>query len=298
MLHIQLIGSTTVSRGGDVPGRSTVTVRGVKTRQLLALLALAQGRTVSKDELADRLWDGQPPRAFVQTLESYVSVLRRDLGLSGRRGAVLATAAGGYRLEADGVEVDVVRCHRLLRGALAMTGRGAVALVMEALALDLGDLLADEPYAAWAESARRTHDALRGQACLHAAEHALAEDDVPAAVTLAQRVLDADPLAEAAVQVLLRAHLLAGRSNEALRVYGGFRDRVAEELGSDPDPATQALYHQALRATRSVEPMPRPGDVRSLIRVLRDKLRVGTSALPEVYDELHELLDALDMAAA
>ena len=53
--------------------RVSRTLGGVKPRQILAILALAAGRPVSKEHLADLLWDGEPPKGYRGTLESYAA---------------------------------------------------------------------------------------------------------------------------------------------------------------------------------------------------------------------------------
>jgi DNA-binding response OmpR family regulator len=50
-----------------------VDVRGPKRRAVLALLALAEGRTVTVDHLLDALWPAEVPESGRQALHSHVS---------------------------------------------------------------------------------------------------------------------------------------------------------------------------------------------------------------------------------
>src|SRR5262245_57405388 len=101
-LRVRILGITAVE---TTPG-TAVPVSGVKPRQILGLLAVRPGEPVSKEALAEYLWDGQPPRSYLATLESHVCVLRRQLGvISGRRSA-LATVSRGYLLDPSLVSVD------------------------------------------------------------------------------------------------------------------------------------------------------------------------------------------------
>ena len=77
-----------------VNGRA-VDVRGPKRRAVLALLALAQGRTVPVDTLVDALWPSEVPESGRQALHSHVSRLRGHLGAAAAR---LETQPDGYRL--------------------------------------------------------------------------------------------------------------------------------------------------------------------------------------------------------
>ena len=121
------------------------------------MLALDLGTPIAKDLLAERLWDGRPPTSYIATVESYVCSLRRRLGLVGGRRGPLATTHHGYLLDPEHVRVDVTSVRSLLAGDVADV----------TLALDLmsGELLADEPYAAWASAARESFDELLAGAC-------------------------------------------------------------------------------------------------------------------------------------
>ena len=90
-----------------VDGRS-VDVRGPKRRAVLALLALAEGRTVTVEQVVDALWPDDPPESARATVHSHVSRLRADLGPGARR---LTTDDGGYRLRLadDGLDLRRVR---------------------------------------------------------------------------------------------------------------------------------------------------------------------------------------------
>ena len=98
MIEIQVIGTTRVRIDSRVvEGRD---FGGVKPRHLLEILALDLGSPVSKERLADLLWDGEPPTSYVATLEGYVSLLRSRLqpGVPART-SIVRTVNGGYVLD-------------------------------------------------------------------------------------------------------------------------------------------------------------------------------------------------------
>src|SRR5919202_7050158 len=128
-----------------------VAIGGGRQRALLALLVMHAGEVVSRDRLIEELWAGEPPASGSQSLDVYVSRLRRafrEVGAS----EILATRAPGYVLTA--VDTDARRFESLVgeaRSALAGGDpeRGA-ALLREALALWRGAAyaeVADEPWA-------------------------------------------------------------------------------------------------------------------------------------------------------
>jgi DNA-binding SARP family transcriptional activator len=61
-----------------------------------------------------------------------------------------------------------------------------------------------------------------------------------------------EPLREAGHRALMRVHQAAGERGEALRVHAELRAMLAEELGIEPSPETEALYLELLRAPAAV----------------------------------------------
>ena len=68
-----------------------------------------------------------------------------------------------------------------------------------------------------------------------------------AACEAAEQALDHDPYDEAALRILLRGHVCGGRVAAALASYARARQRLADELGTDPSPETAALFTAILR---------------------------------------------------
>ena len=116
-------------------GRS-VPVGGGRQRALLALLLVHAGEVVSRDRLIEELWAGNPPPGASQSLDAYLSRMRRAFREAGA-GDILATRAPGYVLHAE--ETDARRFEALAaegREALAAGPAGRAARVLaEALAL-------------------------------------------------------------------------------------------------------------------------------------------------------------------
>jgi DNA-binding SARP family transcriptional activator len=237
MFEINLFGPTTVACG-DI--RSTATdLGGKKPRQLLEMLALDVGLPVSKELLAERLWEGHPPRAYIPTLESHVCGLRRRLGvLTGELGA-LVTTVGGYLLDEKLVRVDVVEVQALLDS-------GEVEQVRHTLDLVQGVLLADDPYAPWADEVRQGFAARLAQGYAEAAHRANEAGDHELAVTLARAVGHDQYWSEPAVQELMRALAASGNRTQALLEYQALRALLGEELGIEPSPATQEMFMSIL----------------------------------------------------
>jgi len=245
MLTVYMFGPTVAAVDGRV--MLDCDLAGGKPRQILEILACELGSPVSKDRLADWLWDGSPPTSFIGSLESYVSVLRRRLASAGVPRAFLRTSSRGYLLDPDHVEADLSEFRRLTSTALDATALVALDLTERALGLATAELLASEPAADWASRARQSFQHERVSAAVRAAQLATAIGDHPRAVAFATRAQEWDPLSEDAGQQLMRALWFAGRRSQALRVYAEMRQSLLDELGDEPGPDSQDLYLAILR---------------------------------------------------
>jgi DNA-binding SARP family transcriptional activator len=276
-LRIKLFGPTTVLLAD---GTAVTDLGGIKPRQVLEMLALSAGTPVTKDRLVDQLWDGKPPRTYIGTLESYVSLLRRRMGVGRGRGSALATTSNGYVLDPTQVEVDVDEFRRLVQPGLGASPEETLARTRSALELVGGDLLASEPYADWAAHERTIFQGEYVQACTRAASHALTVGDPDLGAQLARRAIGYDASSELPWQLLMRALSASGARGDALRAYLDLRRTLVEELGTEPSPATQKLYLELL-AEGSTPARSESGqgvaratvnEVRTLLNLLADAL--------------------------
>ena len=233
---VHLSGPLRVDRGGTKLAGAELGSR--KGRTLLRLLAARRGDVLTGAEIAGVLWPQESPSNPDAVVASLVSRLRRVLGpdavLGGRE---------GYRLGA--VETDVALARQLLadaeRAAPAAAGAGAAA----ALALlEAGEASAVEPDDDWLAPVRSDVSVLRRRARHLVARTALETGEADAAEDAARRALSDDPLDEEAVRLLMRALLARDLPAEALRTYELLRRALADELGTDPAPATRTLLRR------------------------------------------------------
>ena len=218
-----------------------VHVRG-KHGRILAALALHPGHAVSKDRLAEAVWEGSPPRSFAQTLDSDVCVLRRKAGLGPGRSSALSTTSAGYVLDPERVSVDLSEAQELADQIRLQPAATAVVGAAAALDLVTGGLLEDEPYAPWADEAREAWSATELELCLHASRAALVVGDLVFAVTSARRAVELQPTSEPAAVQLMRALWWSGRRAEAIRVFLQLQQTMLDELGERPGGEARELY--------------------------------------------------------
>ncbi|MFE2758074.1 BTAD domain-containing putative transcriptional regulator, partial [Actinosynnema sp. NPDC059335] len=239
---------------------AAVEVGGARVRALLVRLAVAAGRVVTTEELADALWPDDKPADEVAAVRSLVSRLRRALPAD-----VLRSAHGGYRLDVPADAVDALRFDRLAREAKAALAAGdpttAGDRAEEALALWRGPALADAAGAPFAVGYVAGLDETRLALLEDAAAADLARGRAGHLVAELTDLATRHPLRERLQALLLRALVATGRAAEALAAYEDIRRRFADELGADPGPELRETHREILRAEPADQ--PRAGALRT-----------------------------------
>ncbi len=240
------MGGRAVALGGQLP------------RALVAVLTLMGGRVVGIDQLIDELWGEEPPGRARDSLQMHVSRVRKRLAETGADAGRLLNHAGGYRMEVRPGERDVDRweqalaqarrarvdgeprvaregfekalgvwrgqpfagviTHRLLAGERARLEEERLAVVIEAIELDL-------------ELGR--HGELLGQL---------------------EAVVIAHPLKERLVELQMTALYRCGRQAEALAAFHAARRRFVDELGIEPAQPLRELHEHVLRQSAELSP--------------------------------------------
>src|SRR5881397_2200309 len=135
--QFSLLGPLSVTSDGE-----PIALGGQKRRALLAVLLLEPNGVVSRDRLIDALWGEDPPETARNTLQVYVSQLRKLLPED-----TLETAPPGYRLVIDPDTVDLFEFVRLSEEGRTALGTGdaagAAQTLRAGLALWRGPPLAD-----------------------------------------------------------------------------------------------------------------------------------------------------------
>ncbi|HEX3310306.1 MAG TPA: BTAD domain-containing putative transcriptional regulator, partial [Streptosporangiaceae bacterium] len=213
-----------------------------KARLALQLIALGAGQAVPTAVLTDALWDTPPARPEDQ-LAVLMSRLRTVLGRDR-----IEHRDQGYLLHCDWLDATELAVLTREMQARREAGHvmGAVAAARVALSLIRGDGPQPLP-GEWAQLRQAELSRLTGRARLVAAGALLEAGDWMAAADAAAAAAERDPYDEAALRLLLRAHVMGGRVAGALSLYASARERMADELGTDPSPETTALYTAILR---------------------------------------------------
>jgi predicted ATPase/DNA-binding SARP family transcriptional activator len=230
---------------------------GQKQRAILASLLLEPNRIVSGDRLIDAVWGEIPPETARNTIQVYISQLRKRLPAG-----ALETVPPGYRLVVDPASIDLFEFVRLCDEGRSALAAGDAATAAETLCAALGlwrgpalDDLASVPFA-------RT-EILR----LEELRAAASEDRIDADLALGRHgelVPELEALiAEYPLRERLRAQLMlalyrAGRQADALSTYQRARTTLVEELGIEPGDALRRLERAILAHDPSLDLAP-PG---------------------------------------
>ncbi len=223
-----------------------VEVGGARLRALLILLALEPGRVVTTSRLVDALWEEQVPAGATNALQALVSRLRRAVP-----GIVVAPHPAGYRLDLDPDAIDVRQFERLAargRAELHNDPAAAASTLRTALALWRGPAFADVAGAAFAREPIARLDGLRLAAIQDRIEAELRLGQAASLVAELEALIVAYPLHEPLVGQLMRALAASGRRGAALAAYEQARERLADQLGTDPSAELAEVHTALLRA--------------------------------------------------
>jgi DNA-binding SARP family transcriptional activator len=215
-----------------------------RQRCVLAILLVEANHPVTVDQLIDRVWGARSPQRGRTVLHGYLSRLRTVLGRTGD--AVIERRAGGYVLAVDETLIDLHRYRRLLADARAEDNDDR-ALVLFDRALGLWrDIAFADLDTEWLTSVRTALDAERRAGQLDRTEVALRRGRHAELVADLTTGAEQHPLDERVAGQLMLALYRSGRQADALRHYQQIRERLAEELGTDPSPPLRQLHQQIL----------------------------------------------------
>src|SRR6266511_2025416 len=238
--QFSLLGPLSVTRDG-----APIALGGQKRRALLAVLLLDANHVVSRDRLIDALWGEEPPDTARNTIQVYVSQLRKLLPEG-----VLETAAPGYKLVIEPEAVDLFEFMRLSEEGRTALGTGDAAgaadALRAALALWRGAPLADFAWEPFAQTEIVRLEELRLAALEDRIEADLSLGRHGQLIAELERLVAEHPLRERLRGQLMLALYRSGRQADALAVYQRARRTMVDELGIEPGESLRRLERSIL----------------------------------------------------
>ncbi len=266
-------------------------ITGSRLQGLLALLAEDPHVGCSTSRLVDGLWPDEQPEHPFKALQVLVSRARARLGPG-----IIVSTPGGYRLS---LREDQIDASAVLLSASESEKRSRAGDHLAALRHAEAGLALCEGAEGWDSGDGHPLSALRAarvpvyRSLLRARALALsrlgrrAEAAAPLGELILRYPRDEEVLAE-----LLRCEAATAGPAAALARYADYRQRLRDELGSDPGPALQGVHQELLQADAPVirrgvrhEPNPLLGRdddiaaVAGLLRTSRVTSIVGTGGL-------------------
>ncbi|HEU5475372.1 MAG TPA: AfsR/SARP family transcriptional regulator [Actinophytocola sp.] len=251
-MQVQVLGPLHVTENGR-----SITPTATKARQTLAMLALHAGQVVPVSTLVEELWGLEPPRKPLQSVQTYILILRRMInkaraGGTGTAKSVLVTSHGGYTLNVPAEELDVRRYERAAAsGQRAMQAgdyESASRLLRSALSIWRGPALVD------VQVGGPLSVKVNGLE-----EHRLGiqETGIEAELRLGQHQMLLGELGELSARYPMHENVCtqymtalyrSGRKWRALEVFHKLRDTLVTELGVEPSPHVQYVQHAILNS--------------------------------------------------
>jgi DNA-binding SARP family transcriptional activator len=247
-LQIRLFGGVIISVDGDY-------IADLATRKAEALLIylVCNPHPQQRETLADLLWDDLPAERAAGNLRLTLNQLRKRLA------PFLDITRHTIAIRPDLARwVDVDEFARLL----ATTPQDSATLA-RALELYRGDFLQGfhlrdaRGFSEW-QAAQVDHWRQRALAAMRAlADRYTAHSNYAEGLAWVTRMLALDPLDEAAHRQKMLLFARSGQRQAAVRQYQACKRTLQEELGLDPEPATEALYGR-IRALPAERPHTLP----------------------------------------
>jgi DNA-binding SARP family transcriptional activator len=248
-LTYQLLGPLEVRRNGQV-----LDVGHRRQQAVLAVFALNRGRIVERDTLIDALWGHTPPATAVNTIQTYVTRLRKTIepGRGPRAaGEILVTHNSGYFLSAEPQDIDVYLFEKDIAQASIAQENGDMASSVKTLrtALDRwqGSALSGLPGPGMEAERERLHE-LRWVTFERCIEGELSLGRSGELVGELKAAIAARPLHERLWGYLMLALERSGRCADALAAYRQSRAEIRAELGVEPGPELRHIHQRILAA--------------------------------------------------
>lgn len=278
MVEVLVLGTVEVRQAGVVEP-----IRSEKQRVIAGRLALAGGAPVSAHALFEELWE-TPPSDPLHALHAHVSRLRQATGLA------IEHTAGGYRIDADQVDVDALRFEDLLRTARRQQDDPAsvIATLHEAMGLWRGPVLDGTPETSGVQADRVRLELLREEALTHLIEAYLDAGEPERALPLLRESVERNPVDERRWAQLMIALDRAGQRSQALEAYSAARHQLISHLGLEPNTRLQQIHQQVLNGDRS--PLLPESDTPSLTTPAQDLIGRDRewSVLTQWWREAHQ----------
>jgi DNA-binding SARP family transcriptional activator/TolB-like protein len=282
MLRLRTLGGLSIENGISTHGAAAHR----RPLALLALLAVAGRKGLSRDKIVAHLWPESDADHGRNSLSQAISVLRRELGADD-----VLLGSTELRVNSSVLACDVIEFEERISGE---DFEGAVALYTGPF-LDGVFLRNAAEFERWVERERARLEHVQGDALEHLAVRATARGDhVSAARRWRQRANLAPSDSRAALR-LMESLVASGDPAGALEHYRTHQALLRDELGIEPD-ATHAEFAAAIRGGirryQGVAQPARPKESGAAIATHADNIPTATAPSAASSGSPHAALPA------
>ena len=240
MLQLKVLGTLALLDGTQpVPPEA----RQKRRMALLALLAVAGKRGLSRDRFQSYLWPESSADRARHALDQLVYAARRSLGVN----PILAEGRD-LRLDTSIIETDLSQFEEAITA-----GRLAEAVALYGGPLLDGMHLSDSrELESWIDTERSQVQAQYHKALECLATRAAANNDHAVAVSWWLKRSSSDPLSSRIAAETIRRFISAGDSPSAIRHARSYQELVRRELEVEPDPIIESLVSHLPRVPQSI----------------------------------------------
>lgn len=227
-----------------------ICVRGQRQRRFLASLALKPGQVISKEEIIEDSWDGEPPLTVSGQLQTSAWMIRTALSDAGLTRGALGSHDRGYELRVPPERIDLFVFRDMVRCVRGLCARGQHEQASERL---------DAALALWSETAladvtssrlRQKGEALQEERTAAVELRALIDvgrGHYNAAIAQLRELVNRAPLREDLYVSLMKAYYAEGRQADAIQVFHRAKDILREQIGVNPGVKLREAMQAVLR---------------------------------------------------
>ena len=214
----------------DTQGHEVVW-RSHKAAQLLKILVARRGVPIPREQLLEHLWPDDDQKQLTNRFAVAISTIRTalDPGKQHPRGEFVRLAPHSVSLNLTFLDVD---CEEFLEKAQRVEPDAPIEFLTRIIDSYKNGFLADEPYAAWAETLRREVDVVFGRTAHLLARKFEEQSQFSQAANLYRRLIAVDEFDQTAHEGLVRTLQALGAHGQARDAHEAACTTFAE-LGID-----------------------------------------------------------------
>lgn len=241
ILHARLLGGFEINIGNKNIGENHWRK---KSRMLLTILILGQGRDVTRDFIFEQLWPHISRQRATDNFYSVWSNVEKTLDSK----SYIMRAGQFCKTDQRYVKSDVAEFESMSRRLLIERENSNVLLDIFARIETLyrGPLAPFVRENQYILNQRARLQSMYIDAMISASDHALEIEDPRVSLWFARKAMEEDPEREDVYYSLIRAQMANGQRCTAIRTFFQCKEYLRDELGLDPSVETKELYEQLI----------------------------------------------------